>query len=232
MAGSDDVNNVHLFRYGLPAEATLNDKQTFATHCRQNCRVQEWSGGSLSEYFADDYNEFTPDDVKAIYSNTCKNLRDLFRSRGIFVTKGRNVLITDALYRVAEEDLAWREDDSDKPIKQNTKFFSPHKYQPNSGRPVSDHVGLDKPVIRNKYAPVLTYHRLAEPCTENNRPWKRSNMANLLKAYTVDADKYSRATTYNLEHKFMLFLERCEQADILNEDRYCVFYIMLTGHAR
>lgn len=43
---------------------------------------------------------------------------------------------------------------------------------------------------------------------------------------------YSKKTTDSFERKFMLFLERCDQADIPECNRHHAFSIMLIGHAR
>lgn len=58
------------------------------------------------------------------------------------------------------------------------------------------------------------------------------NMANLFKAYSGSEDKNSGLTTDKFESKFMLFLERCDLADIPEEDRHRAFSIILMGNAR
>lgn len=62
--------------------------------------------------------------------------------------------------------------------------------------------------------------------------WKRENMAKLFQAYTGNDDKYSGSTKDNFERKLMMFLERCEHADIHHFDRHRAFFIMLAGQAR
>lgn len=47
-------------------------------------------------------------------------------------------------------------------------------------------------------------------------------MAILFKACGSEIDKYSATRADNFDHKFMLFLERYDQMDILVEDRYRV----------
>lgn len=60
----------------------------------------------------------------------------------------------------------------------------------------------------------------------------RSNMANLFKAYSFDGDCYSILTTDIFGRKFMLFIERCAQADNANKYRCRAFSIMLTGSSK
>lgn len=57
-------------------------------------------------------------------------------------------------------------------------------------------------------------------------------MANLLKAYSSDDEEYSGETKGNFESKFLLFLERCDHADVLDEDQNRAFSATITGHAR
>lgn len=47
-----------------------------------------------------------------------------------------------------------------------------------------------------------------------DRSGKRENIATLLKPFTDDSSKYFDSTRNNFERKSMLFLERCDQADI------------------
>lgn len=232
MAANDVVDNAQRFRNGLPAEATLDDKLAFATHCLQNYHVQQWSGDSLSEYFADDFGGFTKEDFKSIDSDTRRNLRDLLRSRGVFVPKGRNVLIADALHQVAQEDLPWPDEDLEKPSKQATLSSQQKQTKIGDLDEEKDNNAVDVHVARVDEVPYNTGIHPAEQSDTASRPLRRSNMANLFKAYSGDDDKYSGGTTDNFERKFLLFLERCDQADILNEDRNRAFSIMLTGHAR
>lgn len=64
-----------------------------------------------------------------------------------------------------------------------------------------------------------------------DRPWKPSNMADLFKACHGDNGNYSEAATDNIERKFMLFLERCKQTDVLEDGHHRPFSIMLAGYA-
>lgn len=57
-------------------------------------------------------------------------------------------------------------------------------------------------------------------------------LSSLVMAYTNDEDRYSGAVTDNFDRKFRLFIERCDQADIPEEDQNRAFSIMLVGNAR
>lgn len=68
--------------------------------------------------------------------------------------------------------------------------------------------------------PITTHMKGRQTSTNEKkyRPRKQNIMRNLFKAYYGDENKYSVTKTDNFERKFMLFPERCDQADSPNED--------------
>lgn len=102
------------------AKAALDNKVAFAAHWLHNYRVQQRSGDSLSKYLADNFGGFTEEDFKSADSDTRRNLWDLSRSRGFFVSKSQNVLIAYALLCDAKEHLPWPDEGSKKPGYQAT----------------------------------------------------------------------------------------------------------------
>lgn len=62
------------------------------------------------------------------------------------------------------------------------------------------------------------------------RPSRQSIMAKLFKALFGYDGKYNRGTKDNFEHKFLLFMERYELADILQQDKKRAFKIVSTGN--
>lgn len=56
-------------------------------------------------------------------------------------------------------------------------------------------------------------------------------MTNLFTAYFNDREKYSAVLSDNFEWKLMLFHERCDQANIPENDKQRAFSIMLVGRA-
>lgn len=58
------------------------------------------------------------------------------------------------------------------------------------------------------------------------------NLPTLFKAYHKNDDRYSGATVDNFERKYALFVERCDQSDICEEERRKAFSIMIFGAAR
>lgn len=66
----------------------------------------------------------------------------------------------------------------------------------------------------------------------NGQTFCKGIVANLLNAYAEEEEKFSGFTTDNFERKYMLFIKRCDQADILEDDEKRAFFIMLNGAAR
>lgn len=62
--------------------------------------------------------------------------------------------------------------------------------------------------------------------------WRPGSMANLFKAYGNNTDKFNGSNMDSFEQKFMLFVERCDQADIPDGERHRAFLMILIRHAR
>lgn len=227
MAANNGTGDALRFRNGLPANATDADKKLFATHCTKNYKDQNWHGGSLSEYFADDFRDYSVDDLSALDTDLRRNLRDPLRQRGVYVPKGRNVVIAKALHQVIQEELPWPDEDPETP-----PSTSRHEDSLLTGKNRLETKGETSKASNSNgksEAVLLTSDTSKTLPLRTGRP---RQMANLLKAYGNDSDKYSGSTTDNFERKYMLFLERCNQADITKEDRHRAFSIMLIGNAR
>lgn len=61
---------------------------------------------------------------------------------------------------------------------------------------------------------------------------RREIMANMLRAYTGNENWYSEAKTEKFYQTFRIFIKRCDQADIPEEDCHCAFSIMLVDSTR
>lgn len=231
MAANEASGSSLRFRNGLPADATQEDKKEFALYALNNYRAQEWNGSSLSEYFAEDFASFSIDDFATVDSDTRRNLRDLLRKRGVFVPKGRNIQISVSLHSVVQNDLPWPVEDEERPV---VAAVLDHNDNPDVIRSAQ----LSNPSRdenRQESLPETTDAILDNgktPEDNSGKTWRRGSMANLFKAYGGEHDKFSGSTVDNFDRKFMLFVERCDQADIPAEDRHRAFSMMLTGHAR
>lgn len=116
MAANKSAKDASRFCNGLPVDVALDDKTLFAKHCLLNYIEQGSRGYSLSEFFTDGFREYSIDNLKSIESDTFRNVQNLLHNRRVYVPKRCNVIIADALYQVAHEDLSWPDDDPEKPI--------------------------------------------------------------------------------------------------------------------
>lgn len=105
---------------------TLKDKLAFDSHSVPKYLVWQYSGDSLSKYFANGVNKLIPGDRNVANSDTRWTLSDFLRIRNVFVPKKRNIFIPDALYCVAKGDFSWPSDNSEKGFQQTlqTILFS------------------------------------------------------------------------------------------------------------
>lgn len=214
MSANEETNFAMRFRFGLPETATLEDKRDFVSFRLATYRQEEqWTSDILSEYFADDFRLFTADDFKVADPDDRRKLRDLLRSRRVYVPKGRSILISDALYAVVKEEIPWPKDEIDDDNVMEDKTDQ-----------ITVETQVDDPV-------QLTLCENTK--TNSTATWiKKGNLSNLFKAYSSDDDRYSGLTQDNFDRKFVLFEERCDQADLNEDDRQRAFSIMLCKEAR
>lgn len=175
------------FDCGLSKNATNEDKRSFADIRLRSYRWHtQWRQETLLKYFADDFRPFTVDDFKMISSDQRRNLRDLLCERGVYVPKGRNVFIADALHMVVQEDLPWPEEKLQHVIETET----PSTKHPNQN-------AQEGPASSQQDEP--THDAEAKLPEKNEKPTPCVNMGNLFKAYSKEEDCYSDRTTVNFE---------------------------------
>lgn len=214
------------FRSGLPDSATDENKRDFvAFRLDVYKKESQWRNDTPSEYFADYFRDFDVSDFKMIDSDDRRKLRDILRSRRVYVAKGRSILISDALYSVVEKDTPWPPDEARDEVERTDRDVE----RPRNG----DTTVTDKDVPSgemNKGHDEKGSNR--GDADSSSAQFRRGSLLNLFKAYKIDAERYSGGTTDNFEWKFVLLLERCDQADVNVQDRARAFSIMLTGNAR
>lgn len=98
------IEDAAVFKFDLLPEADDALRERFSRHTVQLYRQMNCTESTLSEYFAEDFSSFTAENFKSISSRFRRELRDLLRTRGVFVPKGR----TD-FQKVArlEEAVTW-----------------------------------------------------------------------------------------------------------------------------
>lgn len=109
---NEGSSNDSRFQTGLPDNANPEDKAIFGSFCLQMYeRNMQWKNEDLSEYFADDFRSYTTDVFKLIDGEVRRKIRDLLRTRGVYVREGRNIYISDTLYEVVKDDIPWPENE-------------------------------------------------------------------------------------------------------------------------
>lgn len=121
-----------------------------------------------------------------------------------------------SLYRVAQDDLPWPDDDPDQPdrqLKNKSKDGTPESSKESDNRrPLND---------------CTTIQGNTDPSPSH----RRTNLSNFFKAYQNEKDRYRGTTVDNFDRKFAVFNEFCDQAEINDEWVTKIFFIILCGAA-
>lgn len=84
--------------HALQSNDFQEDKQGFVAYrLHAYWTRSHWRTDTLSEYFAHDCKDVTVEDFKNLDPDARCELRDPLRNRGVYVPKGRNILISDGL---------------------------------------------------------------------------------------------------------------------------------------
>ena len=199
------------FALGLPENATAEQKEHFAYLCLHTYKEKQWSEETLDEYFADDFRDYSEEDFAQLPQLLRRDIRDLLLERGVWVEKGRNIRIADALFRAVHDEGEggnWNEATNATPPQEGG-------YSEATARTRRDSAG-------NVHVSTDSYHR---------RSPSNGNIPQLFKAYVGEKDKFNGSVTDNFERKYKLFEERCEQAAISEDDMLRAFSVMLCGLA-
>ena len=81
------------FANGFPDNADAEARLAFFNYCLSTHRRMDWTNQTLSEYFADYLKPFSLEKMSAIPNNDRSVMQNLLRKGGVFVRKGRGVLI-------------------------------------------------------------------------------------------------------------------------------------------
>lgn len=94
--------------HGVPVNASASEKQDYVEYCLAAYREQPQSReGTPSEYYADKFRFFTVADLRDMKADSRQRLRDLLRAGDDYVPKGRNVLISNSLFKILRKDIPW-----------------------------------------------------------------------------------------------------------------------------
>ena len=197
-------------------DATATDLNSFILWRIDVYKQKKWRDADLSEYYAEDFHNFTREHFEQCSKDTTRDLRDHLRQYGVYVRKGRGCPIAKELYAAMETELEWPEDDPDHPTRQcnTTPKATP-----------APHDREEPPRTRER-----TYGYEHED-TGVRHGYGRE-LANLAKMYSSNDDKYSGNPGDSFNYKYSIFLNYCEQVDIPREALPRAFPNMLRDLAK
>lgn len=160
-----------------------------------------------------------------------RNIRGRFRSRRLTFQKTEHNL-ANALCSVLREELLWPYNDTENllknlsqaALKQSTKSCSKNKSE--------NQTDCKESAVSNENKAFESETRSSEKDDSNTRLFKQSNMASHFNASYSDGERYIGGKIDGSERKFLLFLEKCNQAQKLSEDRNGSFFVVLPSNAR
>ncbi len=116
-AGPSAANLHRRWRRGCtPADLPDEDIEEFTKWKLEKYKASTRTGPGLSEAFAEDFQLFTKDTFGQCEPEILRDLRDLLRSRGVYVRMGRGISIAKELANVVQNDIPWPEDDHQRPV--------------------------------------------------------------------------------------------------------------------
>jgi len=98
--------------------STATDLNSFILSRIDVYRQKKWRDADLSEYYAEDFCNFTTEHFEQCDKDTIRDLRDHLRQHGVYVRKGRGCPIAKELHAAIETELEWPEDNPDNPRRQ------------------------------------------------------------------------------------------------------------------
>ena len=91
------------FSHGLPEGADDTKKNKFAQYCLDSYHIHHtWTGDTLSEYFTDEFQEFSIKDFAGLPNSLRRELRDYLLKKGVYVRKVCSIQISNALYELVK----------------------------------------------------------------------------------------------------------------------------------
>lgn len=224
---------------------TLEDVTAFI-YWRINVYKEEgWCNSDLSEYYSEDFSNFTSDIFGLARPDALRKLRLQLRSAGVFVGGGRGHHRADQLVAAVREELPWPENDPETPQRASSRFAQ----QPT---PITStaHVRIQEATLSPTPEPLRESSPIPFPSVRRDTTIRQETpthgqglgvattslgysreISNLAKMYT-DEDRYSGQPDDSFDYKFGVFTHNCEKAAIPQEARGLAFDTMLTGLAK
>ena len=143
-------------------------------------RIQEYNENkwdALSDIFAEEFQQFAKEDFETLSKKTLYGLRNCLRANGVYVKKGRGVLMSESLANIVQEDIPWPLNDEDRPPPKQQQYYPPQQqtiqpqqpYRPENTVPLPP-----QPAYHQPYRPENTIPLPPQP------PYRPENPAPIL----------------------------------------------------
>lgn len=175
------------------------------------CEKNAWRDECLTEYFQENFRNVSKEQFKIMNGDLRRKFRDYFRGHGVYIPKSKNIHIYTALAQAIVENLEWLRNES-----AHAGYLSVLDVATDGGS------STERQTESRGQQGLLT-----------QRVIRQSNLLHLFKAYSDLNEKYSGDPINDSDQIFSLFIERCKQAEVDNEDdRRNAFSIMLAADAK
>lgn len=195
------IADLAVFKFGLRPDAGDTMRECFVRYCVRLYNKMNWKGSTSSDYFAEGFLLFDTLMFARVSSASRYDLRDTLREQGVYVKKGHQIFIPDALVKVVQNDLPWPDDYDQAPRDENVTTIAT-----NSGQ------GSVRPVYGSN--------------SDSSR-----HIASIWKSYHGTKDRYRGNEEDNFNHKYNIFKESCEQNGLEEMECLKAFLVTLTGRA-
>ncbi|KAA6416336.1 MAG: glycosyl transferase [Lasallia pustulata] len=188
-----------------------------------------WKGDELGELYEMDFDQFRAEDFERCEHNTQVLLRNVLRSQGLYIKKGRGIKIARELAHAIHTETKWP-DDPEKPIPSRTNTLIHQDPPYDQARRLA--------AEQSRSQPRQPEDRSCRPEDQVIDALARMEMSGhgrelmaIAKSYTNDNHKYSGEATDSFNYKFTIFVDHCERAEVPQNALSKAFPTMLIGIA-
>ncbi|KAF6227508.1 hypothetical protein HO173_012248 [Letharia columbiana] len=161
-------------------------------------RIQDYNENkweSLSDIFAEEFRLFAKEDFEALSKEQQYGLRNCLRANGVYVKKGRGVLMSESLANIVQEDIPWPLNDEDRPPPKQQQYYPPQQqtiqpqqpYRPENTVPLPPQPAYHQPYRPENTVPLPPQQPYQQPYRPENTvplppqpPYRPENPAPIL----------------------------------------------------
>ncbi|KAI6245784.1 hypothetical protein HI914_06260 [Erysiphe necator] len=243
------------FQYNNEFNPTLHSKSKISQYIIYVLDIykrQAWSGSTLANQFAEDFQHFSQEHFSNSDKETLINFRKHLRHNGVYTRMKRFEPVAKALADAIENELPWPDNDKDRP--SNLPFNTPSPKIINKYHPLESIQTFPKSNRQNSQKPNITDQTNPTPSSNNNFNYQNSNtlpnpeemifktyngnnyqgfsreLMSLNKMYSEE-NKYNGLPTESFTYKFSIFIDLASKSEIPQDALPTAFSTMLKGMA-